>query len=245
MENRRSEQIINENLKGLYQLFSENIRAEVNKYYIRLLEFPYEDIVFFNKFDNQTLTRVIHDKNLRETMPVVVFMNNNAKLTQTLKPNGFIPLTRWKGMAIPKKISNEVIKGLEFVHITSPYRYRQWESVAATVFHSGEIKPKKLPYSRLYKKDNIRFILGLFNKKPACVGALFENKESSGIYFVGTHPEFRGNGLGSALTKHLINIAQRETIVLQATMDGYKIYTKLGFKEFCNFDLYRLMPYEH
>jgi len=236
--------IINNNLHGFYSLLAKNLLSETTNEFILLKEYPYQDIMFLKNFGTKTLNSASFKRTVRNTFPVVVFMNNNSVTSSELKEKGCIPLTRWKGMAITVKKNNKKTKSIEIVKVASSYRFRQWENVVKEVFHPSELKPQKLPYSRIYKNENIKLILGLYNKKPACSGAIFENNNSAGIYFIGTHTDFRGRGLATEFMIQLMNLTAKKTIVLQATQDGYKIYSKLGFKEYCNFDLYRFMPDE-
>ena len=236
--------IINNNLHGFYSLLAKNLLSETTNEFILLKEYPYEDIMYIKNFGTKTLNSESFKRTARNTFPVVVFMNNHSVTSGELKDKGCIPITRWKGMAATNSKNIVPTNSLEIVKIETSYRFRQWESVVKNVFHSFEIKPQKLPYSRIYKNENIKLILGLYNKKPACSGAIFENNNSAGIYFIGTHTDFRGKGLATEFMMQLMNLTAKKTIVLQATQDGYKIYSKLGFKEYCNFDLYRFMPDE-
>ena len=238
-------ELIRHNLEGFYSHLSKHIVSKVTNHYIHLDEYPYKNIIFLRNFNEETIASITNDPELRKTFPTIIFHNNDTVHTARLKDKGFIPLTRWKGMAITRSLTAVGIPGLEIIEVKNPSSYKQWKSVAYPVFHSAETEPHEMPYSRLYGLKESKLFLGLYNNKAACIGALFETGTTSGIYFIGTHPEFRGLGLGSAITRWLTSHARKELIVLQASFDGHKMYLKLGFGDFCNFDLYRFMPDEN
>ncbi len=237
--------IIHNNLEDFYTFLSRHIRSDVKENYIHLNEYPYENIIFIRRFNERSINEIRYDSTLRYSFPTIIFKNDDPGLAATLKAKGFIPLTRWKGMAIPKRLAPDEIPGLEIIEVENLYRYNQWEKVAHAVYHEFEEHPGRLPYSKLYGLKESKLFLGLYKRKPACIGFLFECNDSSGIYFIGTDPAFRGKGFGTAITKWLTVHSQKEIIVLQASVEGYKMYQKMGFAEFCNFDLYRLMPDEN
>lgn len=64
---------------------------------------------------------------------------------------------------------------------------------------------------------------------------------TAGIYHVTTLPEYRGRGLGRALTLVAMQAARAldyETVALFATADGYPLYRKLGIETVVTADFY-------
>jgi predicted acetyltransferase len=65
----------------------------------------------------------------------------------------------------------------------------------------------------------------------------------AGIFGVATVPEARGRGLGTAISLHALREARdmgyKVSVLLSSRM-GYRIYQRLGFKEYCRLEIYRL-----
>jgi ribosomal protein S18 acetylase RimI-like enzyme len=63
----------------------------------------------------------------------------------------------------------------------------------------------------------------------------------AGIYSVATLPDWRGRGLGAAVSLAPLLDARREGYkvgVLQSSEMGYKVYQRLGFREVCRISHY-------
>jgi GNAT superfamily N-acetyltransferase len=72
--------------------------------------------------------------------------------------------------------------------------------------------------------------------EPAGVGLSFVGAGAVGLYGIGTLPQARRRGVGTALT--LVPMLQArdegvDTAILHATPDGEKLYPRLGFTEYC------------
>jgi ribosomal protein S18 acetylase RimI-like enzyme len=68
--------------------------------------------------------------------------------------------------------------------------------------------------------------------EPAATSALLPTGTLGGIYSVATLPEFRGRGLGGAVTMHVVHAANAidaSMAVLQASKMGEPVYARLGF----------------
>lgn len=66
----------------------------------------------------------------------------------------------------------------------------------------------------------------------AIVHTARETPHTAGLYWVGVLPGWRGRGLGSALTRHAMDVARtlgRTQMVLQATPQARNVYARLGF----------------
>jgi GNAT superfamily N-acetyltransferase len=77
--------------------------------------------------------------------------------------------------------------------------------------------------------------------EPCAISTVLRTPNSAGIYHVATRPQYRGRGLGRALTLAAMQAAQKmgySTVILFATPDGYPLYQKLGFETISTADLY-------
>jgi ribosomal protein S18 acetylase RimI-like enzyme len=87
--------------------------------------------------------------------------------------------------------------------------------------------------------------IGLLNGQPVAWGSVFYATGVAGVYAVGTLPEARRQGIGSAITLQGLLDARTKGYrvgVLQSSQMGYNMYRRLGF-ESC-FDIKTYVPAE-
>jgi ribosomal protein S18 acetylase RimI-like enzyme len=96
--------------------------------------------------------------------------------------------------------------------------------------------------------DMRRLYLGMLDGKPVATAALFNGSETAGIYSVGTIPEARRNGIGTAMIQFILNEVQTsgyKIATLEASTKGYGIYQKLGFIDYFTQNSYYRKPRQH
>lgn len=80
-----------------------------------------------------------------------------------------------------------------------------------------------------------RYITARFNGEIAGYAGLWKVFEEGHITNIAVHPEFRGNGIGSALLEELISLAKKEGIlsltleVRKGNIVAQSLYNKYGF----------------
>lgn len=87
--------------------------------------------------------------------------------------------------------------------------------------------------------------LAEYESKIAATSSVFYSEDVAGIYDVSTLKDFRGNGLGTAVTaKCMLEAKEKgyEIIILQSSELGHQIYQKLGFKDYFIYERYLLRP---
>ena len=99
----------------------------------------------------------------------------------------------------------------------------------------GEEHPWLQPWRRLTlgPVSPCRLFLGRVDGIAVSCSLAFLNQDSVGLYGIGTPPEYRGHGYGSALTVAGINwgASNGATVaVLQASTMGEPVYRSLGFR---------------
>jgi ribosomal protein S18 acetylase RimI-like enzyme len=90
----------------------------------------------------------------------------------------------------------------------------------------------------------LRHFLGRLNGNPVATASLFFGAGVAGIHNVATLPEWRRQGIGSAMTRAALRDARatgHRTATLHASDLGYSIYRRLGFQESCKIGRYMWM----
>jgi len=91
----------------------------------------------------------------------------------------------------------------------------------------------------------MRHYLARQDGKPVGCSALLLYNGIAGIYNVATLPEVRRQGIARAMTLFPLYealAAGYETVVLQASLMGFSVYERLGFKEYCRLYAYKYPP---
>jgi GNAT superfamily N-acetyltransferase len=88
---------------------------------------------------------------------------------------------------------------------------------------------------------SVHFYIGRLEDKPVATSLLYPGGGVAGIYNVATLPEFRHQGIGSALT--VAPLLQARTWgyrigTLQSSPMGLHLYRRLGFHEYCTFQAF-------
>ena len=89
----------------------------------------------------------------------------------------------------------------------------------------------------------LRNYIGYLNGKPVATSCLFLGGGAAGIYSVSTLPEFRGKGIGAAMTVKPLLDAQAMGYrigTLQSSDMGFNIYKRLGFRHLCQIENFYL-----
>jgi len=107
----------------------------------------------------------------------------------------------------------------------------EWQTNAYELFLHNEWQPWFYPIQAVSDNQLVGF------------GMLFSFEEFAWLGWILVHPDFRNKGIGTAITKHLINIASEKRakgIILTATEMGRPIYEKLGFKNSSSYRFFKL-----
>lgn len=94
----------------------------------------------------------------------------------------------------------------------------------------GDLRPR---FEYFLRSGHCRPIKIEEHGKPVAVGTTISHKNSVWLACIITHPEHRNKGLGSAITRALVNSVDRgqyPTISLDATEFGFPVYLKQGFE---------------
>ena len=91
-------------------------------------------------------------------------------------------------------------------------------------------------FKKYFNSNNIEtyFIIESEGKILGAAGYAYENNQTANICWVFIDPDYHGNGLGTKLVNHCIDILKRDhqlnVIQLETSNLTYKFYEKLNFK---------------
>lgn len=89
--------------------------------------------------------------------------------------------------------------------------------------------------------DKMRFYVGYLDNQPVTTCALFFSGEVAGIFDMITVPSAQRQGIATTMMLHAIHEAKLtgfHYVSLGASEEGKHVYTKLGFKTYCEFRIY-------
>jgi ribosomal protein S18 acetylase RimI-like enzyme len=111
---------------------------------------------------------------------------------------------------------------------------RDFRAVGSLCFHVppawfGEVFDDTIP------AREFRCWVGYREERPVATAATLVSHGVIGLYNVASLPGEQRRGFGEAITRHAIGEAARESglrqVILQSTMQGERLYRKLGFRE--------------
>ena len=122
------------------------------------------------------------------------------------------------------------------------------ESLKVFLLSFGRVMFKELEEERnvwlyLINNDIAKFLIAVKSDKIIGLGGLFLFEQVASVGYMGILPEFRKQGVGSAIFKKIMEIAlnlKYKTIILYASKLGEPIYKKFGFQGSYYADTYLL-----
>jgi GNAT superfamily N-acetyltransferase len=197
-----------------------------------------------------------------DTYPEILIAGdkNIQQIDPFLRNKGFYPFAGWKGMAITKELwqsfiqTNKTLPKLQtdktfpklpenigIVKIESPTEIEQWIKVVT----SQLVAPALLDYTlveSLIAQPQFEAFLLKHNGVGVSTILVFNSEHSTGLYLIATEKSAQRQGFAHLLVQQVLSREmQRSTnpIVLHATQKGEALYSKLGFKPYNQFYLYR------
>lgn len=120
-----------------------------------------------------------------------------------------------------------------------------WASVLAAVFHRPDAEQQMWcdAFGQCGFDDHSSWahFVGLLDDVPVATSSVLLTGDLAGIYHVGTLPDARGRGIGSALTAAALRLAKErgaKQAVLQSSDMGESVYRSLGFISRARLSLY-------
>lgn len=179
-----------------------------------------------------------------ETIPSKLLLPENIE-GHLFQKNGFKPLTRWQAFiceSVDSGVVHELPSNLPIAvkQLTTSTELQQWVELVNRVLKSGLIVSE---IENIAQIANSISIWGAFcDQQLISTMLLYENTQSTGIYFLATDPDFRSKGAVHALLNHCFNLLAadglKKPIVSHATTMSAKIFSKFGFQNVGNIDIY-------
>lgn len=154
------------------------------------------------------------------------------------------------GMAVDLNETHEDVSpvtGLTIVPVEDAAMLRQWIDVWSFPLPPAVNQQLTDAYAQLgFAPDRpLRHYLGLLDGKPVATSAIFEAAGVASVQYVVTLPEARRQGIGAAMTVHVLREARARgyrITVLTSSPDGINIYRRIGFREYCTISAYLWEP---
>lgn len=116
-----------------------------------------------------------------------------------------------------------------------------WTDIVSRGLWNGETFESCL-FEDLINDPNYKFYLAFLGEEAVASSMLMLSHGVAGIDMVSTIRQYRGMGIGSAMTVTPLLYARDKGYkvgVLQASEAGEPVYRKIGFEEYCRFHVYR------
>lgn len=170
-----------------------------------------------------------------------------VNLQNTLKDYGFTYKYDWSAMAIDLENVPESFdfpEGMAIKEVLNLDELGTWTDILVKSFEFPEIVQsyKKYFINAGLELINSHYYLGFLNGKPVSTCVLFDGEGAAGLFYIGTVPEARKQGIAKAMVCYLLNTAKKKGYsisVLQASEMGYPVYKKIGFKKYYTTKIYR------
>lgn len=95
------------------------------------------------------------------------------------------------------------------------------------------------------QKSKLVNYIGYEDNKPVCMSSVYFDSGVAGIYNVGTLKQYSRRGYGTMITRHPLIEANKmgyNYAILQSSSQGEKVYKRMGFRELCTVERYKLEP---
>lgn len=188
-------------------------------------------------------------------VPVNFIYNTGLNLgdsVERLKEHGMKYRNSWCGMVLPLdcNIKKPVLaSGYEILRVENEEMLESWCGILNSSFSVPD--EFRDDYCRVFlnlgfgKDKSWVYYIGIKDGVPISCCMSYMEDGIAGLYWVGTVPGARKQGLASGIVSLAIDDAYLNGCrisILQASAAGKPVYERLGFKECCKFDIYSWVP---
>jgi GNAT superfamily N-acetyltransferase len=210
--------------------------------------FPFFNNVFYPRIPDGEIDAVIDsvvDDARKRNVPMFWWTGPTTKpedLGERLLQKGFEHGFEAPAMAMDLRHMNEngkVPSGLVIQEVTDDKMLKDWCDVMAPVYGFPDFAAKPwfemLAHLGLGTDQLLRHYVGYLNDQPVASASLYLDCGVGGISSVATHPDFRHQGFGTAITVEPLREARRLGYrygVLFSSAMGLGVYNRIGFREY-------------
>lgn len=235
---------------GLSRSFSKKIS------WVNSSPFCWPNFIFNARFETAALDNDVGEVvfNIqRKIAPPFWLVGSRAgtpELAERLQEHGLRLIDSWPGMALDLDRFDPPLrldKSLQVKIAGNRNDLAEWHALAGQ-----ELFPrKKLDFNMLLtvlQEPCIKFFTAYHEGEPVSTAMAFYSAGVVGLYMIATSTKHRGRGFATAITAAALRHARGEgqrAAILQSTKPGLGVYQKLGFKEYCSFDVFWMLGDEY
>jgi GNAT superfamily N-acetyltransferase len=129
--------------------------------------------------------------------------------------------------------------GVDLVRVTEPELLSQLVDVEIGSFDTDRAVVERLLGSGQLSLPNVRWYAAVVGGRPVAQAYTNTSANAVAVFGVGTVPEFRGHGIGTALTAFAIRDAPGADLAwLMSTEDGRSMYERMGFERVSDWEVW-------
>lgn len=233
----------------------------------------YTELAIHSGYDSGKFSGLDYVWNMQGTWPAYIFgkpdvkqaeaLNNEIKerhlppfwimddegdkmLIEYLDERDIRSVRKWTGMILnTKSYRKEVLAENISLKVDSSEDLPFWRSLINEGLFSANHMGEEIEKT-LNKGDRFTWVVARIDDQPVASGLLYTKSRISGIYMIVTKKSFRGRGIGTMVTRSLIERSLEcgiDRIVLHATQLGEGIYRNLGFEPINELSIYWKLGY--
>jgi ribosomal protein S18 acetylase RimI-like enzyme len=169
------------------------------------------------------------------------------KLSGTCETLGLRLSSEMPGMAAERILPpSRKLPAMNVRRVDSPQTLEDFRALGSICFHVPMAWFSEVFDGRI--SPNYPFVcwVGYREGEPVATAATVTSDGVMGLYNIATSPDYRHQGYGEAITRHAIDAALRVTqansIVLQSTSLGMRLYERMGFQPVTRVLVYSSVP---
>jgi GNAT superfamily N-acetyltransferase len=137
--------------------------------------------------------------------------------------------------------------GLRVQSVTDEVGLRAWATLSSDASFNGDADGAVRIFSpqNAGGHPNCRYYIGYLDGQPIARAMSFTDAEITGIYWLTTLRPFRGRGVGQAMAHRLLSDARQagsKLAVIPTPQSGLELCRRIGFKPYCQYNVYHWPP---